>query len=105
MDQARTSKDGEKLNVVSFIQQKKDEKLGKYEKFEERRMERNLKTMSVKGYVNKISGGQFYQERVTIFFSNSYLEKANPPHTDPLIIRLKIGDNWVSRVLVNGESS
>ena len=29
VDQAGTSKDGEKLNIVTFIQQKRDEKLGK----------------------------------------------------------------------------
>ena len=57
--QARTSKDGEGLNVVSFVQLREDEKLGRYEKFEERRLKRGLKTISVKGYVNTISGGQF----------------------------------------------
>ena len=93
VDQAGTSKDGGKLNVVSFIQQRKDEKLGKYGKFEERMTERSLKMMSVKGYVNTISGGQFFYERVPIFFSNLELEKANPPHTDPLVIKLRIGDN------------
>ena len=61
--------------------------------------------MSVKGFVNTISGGQLYQEKVLIVFSNSDLEIANPPHTDPLIVSLKIGDNLVSRVLVNGGSS
>ena len=105
MDHARTSKDREKLNIVTLIQQKRDEKLGKYEKFEERRIERSLKTMSVKGYVNTISEGQIYQEKVPIVFSNSDLEKANPPHTDPLIVKLRIGDNLVSRVLVDGGNS
>ena len=56
VDQAGTSKNEGKLNVVSFIQQKKDEKLGKYGKFEGRRIEKSLRTMSIKGYVNIISG-------------------------------------------------
>ena len=63
MDQAGTSKDEEKLNIVTFIQQKRDEKLGKYENFEERRIERSSKTMSVKGYVNTISRGQLFQDK------------------------------------------
>ena len=105
VDQVGTSKDGGKLNVVSFIQQRKDEKLGKYGKFEERRIERSLKTMSLKGYVNTISRGQFYRERVPIVFSYLDLEKANPPHTNPIIMKLRIRDNLVSRVLVDRGSS
>ena len=61
--------------------------------------------MSVKGYVNTVSNGQFYQGRVPIVFSDLDLEKANPPHTDPLIIKLRIGDNLVLRVLVDGGSN
>ena len=56
VDQAGTSKDGENLQVVSFIQQRKDEKQGRYGNFEGRRLERGLKTMAMKGYVNTISG-------------------------------------------------
>ena len=48
VDHEGTSKDKGKLNVVSFIQQKKDEKLGRYENFEGRRIERGSKTMSMK---------------------------------------------------------
>ena len=100
-----TSKDGGKLNVVSFIQQRKDEKQGRYGKFEGRRLERGLKTMALKGYVNTISGGQFCQEKVPIVFLDQDLEKVNLPHADPLIIKLRIGDTLVSRVLVDGGSS
>ena len=78
VDQAGTSKDGKKLNVVSFIQQRRDEKLGKYGRFKERRTDRSLKIMCVKGCVNTISGGQFHQERVPIVFSNLDLEKLTP---------------------------
>ena len=74
VDQARTSKDGEKLNVVSFVQQKRDEKLGKYGNFEEKRIERSLKTMSVKGYVNTTSGGQLYQEKIPIILKLGFRE-------------------------------
>ena len=42
----RGSNDGKNLLVVSFIQQGKDEKHGKYGKFEGRRLERGLKTMA-----------------------------------------------------------
>ena len=105
MDQAGTSKDGGKLNVVSFIQERRYEKLGKYGRFEERRTYRSLKTMSIKGYVNTISRGQFHQERVPILFSNLDLEKANLPHTNPLVIKLIIRDNLLSKVLVDGGSS
>ena len=33
------------------------------------------------------------------------MEKTNPPHTDPLISKLRIRDSLVSRVLVDGRSS
>ena len=93
------------MKVVSFIQQRKDEKQGRYGKFEGRMLERGLKTMAMKWYINTISRGQFFQERVPIVFSDQDLEKVNLPHTDPLVIKLRIGDTLVSRVLVDGGSS
>ena len=98
-------KDGENLLVVSFIQQGKDEKQGRYGKFEERRLKRGLKTMALKVNVNTISGGQFCQEEVSIVFSDQDLEKVNLSHADPLVIKLRIGVSLVSRVLVDGGSS
>lgn len=61
--------------------------------------------MSVKGYVNTISGGQFSREAVPIIFTEQDLEKVDIPHTNPLIIKLRIGNNLVSRVLIDGGSS
>ena len=55
--QAGTSKDGEGLNVVSFVQKREDGKLKRYGEFKERRLSKGLKTMSMKGYVNTVSGG------------------------------------------------
>lgn len=55
-----TSKNGElgqSLKVVSFVHGRKDEELGKYEDFENRRIERGLQTKVLKGYVNTISKG------------------------------------------------
>ena len=68
-------------------------------------LERGLRTMTLKEYVNTIYGGQFYQEKLPIVFSNQELEKINLPHADPLIIKLRIGDTLVSRVLVDEGSS
>ena len=61
--------------------------------------------MAKKGYVNTIFGGQFCQDKVLIVFSDQDLENVNLPHTDPLVIKLQIGDTVVSRVLVDVGSS
>ena len=63
-----------------------------------------MKTISVKGYVNTISRGQFTQGTVPIIFTEQDLEKVDLPHANPLVIKLRIGDNLVSRVLVDGGS-
>ena len=91
--------------MVSFIQLREDEKLGRYGEFKERRLNRGLKTMSVKGYVNTISKGEFHQGAVPITFSDQDLETIKMPHVDPLIIKLRIGSAMVYRVLVDGGSS
>ena len=103
--QGGTSKSGENLRVVSFIHQENDEKRGRYEEFESRRLERGLRTIALKGYVNTISRGQFHHEKVPIIFSDQDLERVNLLHTYPLVIKLRIGDTMVSRVLVDGASS
>ena len=91
--------------MISFIQLREDEKLRRYEKFEERRLKRGLKTIPMKGYVNTISGGQFTRGVVPIIFTEQDLEKIDLPHANPLVIKLRIGDNLVSRVLVDGGSN
>ena len=82
-----------------------DEKQGRYGEFEGRRLQRGMRTMAMKGYVNTISGGQFCQEKVPIVFLDQDLEKFNLPHANPLINKLQIRGTLVSRVLVNGGSS
>ena len=104
-EKSRSSGDVEGLNVVSFVQLREDEKLGRYEKFEERRLKKGLKTIFVKGYINTISGGQFTRGTVSIIFIEQDLEKIDLPHANPLVIKLRISDNLVSRVLVDGGSS
>ena len=91
--------------MVSFVQKREDEKLRRYEDFEKRRLNRGMKTMSAKGYVNTVSGGQFTRGAMPIIFTEQDLEKVDIPHTNPLIIKLRIGDNLVSRVLIDGGSS
>ena len=61
--------------------------------------------MSVKGYVNTVFGGQFTRGTIPIIFTEQDLEKVDIPHTNPLIIKLRIGDNLVSRVLIDGGSN
>ena len=61
--------------------------------------------MALKGYVNIIYGGQFCQEKVPIVFSDQDLEKVNLLHAVPLVIKLRIGNTLVSKVLVDGGSS
>ena len=55
---------GQKLRVVSFIHWEQVEKQGKYNEYETRRDERNLKTLTLKKYVN------FHYGTVPITFSN-----------------------------------
>ena len=105
MEQAGTSKDGDNLWVVSFIYRKKDDKQGRYREFEGRRLERGLRTMALKGYVNTISGEEFCQEKVPIVFSNQDLKKVNLLQAYLLVIKFRIGYNLVSRVLVDGGSN
>ena len=64
-----------------------------------------MKTISMKGYVNTVSGGQFTRGTVLIIFMEQDLEKIDVPHSNPLVIKLRIGDNLVSRVLVDEGSS
>ena len=61
--------------------------------------------MSIKRYVNTVSGEQLARESVPIIFTEQDLEEVDVPHANPLIIKLRIADNLVSRVLVDGGSS
>ena len=64
-----------------------------------------FQTMTLKGYVNTISEGQFCQETVPIISLDQDLKRVKHPHEDPLVIKLRIGDAIISRVLVDSGSS
>ena len=96
---------GQKLIVVSFIHREQVEKQGKYNEYEARRVERNLKTLALNKYVNNIFGGEFHPGTIPITFSNQDLEAVELPHIDTLIIKHIIANAMVSRVLVDGGSS
>ena len=61
--------------------------------------------MDLKGYINTITGGKLCQENVPIIFSDQDLEMVKQPHADPLVIKLHIRDEMVSKVLVDEGSS
>ena len=98
---AGMSKDGElgqNLRVVPLFIKRKAKKRGKYKDFENKRVERGLQKMALKGYINIVSKGQLCQGNVLIVFSDQDLEMVKLPHVDPLIIKLWIGNVMVSRV-------
>ena len=93
------------LRVVSFVHQENDEKQGRYEEYNRRRMERSLQPMALRGYVNTISGGELHQRTLLITFLDQDLEMIKLPHANPLVIKLWISNTVVSRVLVNEGNS
>ena len=58
--------------------------------------------MALKGFFNTIYGGNFCQGNVSITFSDQDLEMIKLPHANPLVIKLRIGDAMMSKVLVDG---
>ena len=93
------------LRVVSFVRQEKIEKQGRYKEYERRRIERNLQTMALKGYVNTIFKGEPHLRTMSITFLDKNLETIKLLHADPLVIKLRIVNAMVSRVLVDEGSS
>ena len=65
-------------------------------------MERNLQTLAL---INTISRGEFHLGTVSITFLDRDLEVVKLPHSNPLVIKLRITNAMVSRVLVDRESS
>ena len=92
---------------MTFIRKDNEEKDRKYEKYAARREERILRTKALRGYVFRISEEKSFKPRVIvpIVFTDEDLETIKLPHVDPLVVKLRIGDAIVSRVLVNGGSS
>ena len=77
---------GQKLMVVSFVHWEQEEKQGKYDEYETRRVKRDLQTLTLKNYVNTIFEGEFHLGTVPITFSDQDLETVELPYLDPLII-------------------
>ena len=66
-----------------------------------------MRTKALERHVFGISKGRSLKPRVSapIIFTDEYLATVKVPHADPLVIKLRIGDAIVSRVLVDGGSS
>ena len=97
----------EDLNIVLFVRKDIEEKDRKYDKYAARRPERNLRTKAHGQYVFGISEETNLKPRVSmpIIFTDEDLVTVKLPHANPLVIKLRIGDSIVSRVLINGGSS
>ena len=67
--------------------------------------ERNMRTLALERFVGAILKGEEVGASVLIVFTDEDLEAINLPRVDPLIIKLRIGNAIVSRVLVDGENS
>ena len=101
-----TSRSAEYLNIVSFIRKDTEEEDMKYNRYAARREERNLRTKSVGWYVFGISEERNLKPRVStpIIFTDEDLATVKLLHADPLVIKLRIRDSIVSRVLIDGGS-
>ena len=88
---------------MTFIRKDDKENDRQYDKYAARREERNLRMKALGRYVFGISGERNVKPRVSapIIFTDEDLAMVKMPHTDPLIIKLRIGDAIVSRVLVD----
>ena len=78
---------------------------GKYEDYIAKRIERNLKTLALSRYMNTISRRVVQLRSTPIIFTDEDLLSFNLPHSNPLIIKLRIGNAMMSRVLVDRGSS
>lgn len=105
--EAEAGTSGQNLRIVSFVGRGNEEKEAKYSKYANRREERNLKTQALGRYLFGISTIESSRVRASapITFTNEDLEGINLPQSDPLVIKLRIGDSIVSRVLVDKGSS
>ena len=102
-----TSRSTQNLNIVTFIRKDDEERDRQYEKYGARREESNLRAKALGRYVFGISEGKNIRSRMSapIVFTDEDLATVEVLHADPLIIKLRIGDVIVSRVLVDGGSS
>ena len=88
--------------MVSYVRKARKDKERKYEDYAVRRTKRNLKALALGRYVCAISKGDKKQKLVPLVFTDEDLETFNLPHANPLIIKLRIRDAIISRVLVDG---
>ena len=75
-----------------------DEKMKKYERYIEKREERNLRTQALSRYVFGILREEDFEQKasVPIIFIDEDLETIDLPHANSLMIKLRIGDAIVS---------
>ena len=93
------------LQIVSYVRKTNGEKEKKYEEYAARRSKRNLRTLALGHFFGAISKGKEIKASVPIVFTNEDLEAVNLPYADPLIIKLRVGNVIISRVLVDEGSS
>ena len=91
--------------MVSFIHQEKIEKKEKYEDFENRRVERGLWTMALKGYVNTVFGGRALSREYADCLLISRFRNGTVATCESFNIKLQIGNAMASKLLVDGGSS
>lgn len=101
-----TSGLAQNLNIVSFVGKYSEEKDKKYDRYAARREERNLRTKALERYIFGISEEGNLKPRVSmpIIFTDEDLAIVKLLHADPLVIKQRIGDAIVSRVLIDGGS-
>ena len=102
-----TSGSAQKLKILSFMGKYSKEKDMKYDKYAARREDRNLRTNALTRYVFRILEGKNLKPRASapIIFTDEDLATIKLPHVNPLVIKLRIRDAIVSRVLVDERSS
>ena len=103
----QTSGSVENLNIVTFIRSDNEEKGGKYGRYATRKEEWNLRTKALGRYIFRILGEKNvnFVTSTPKIFTDEDLATIELLHADPIIIKLRIGDTIVSRVLVDGGSS
>ena len=102
-----TSGSAPNLKIVTFKRRDDEKEDRKYDIYATRKEERNLRMKALERHVFRILEGRSLKPRVSalIIFTDEDLAIVKVPHTDPLLIKLRIRYAIVSRVLVDGGSS
>ena len=103
----RISELAQNLRIVSFVGKDNEGKENKYDRCATRKEERSLRIKAIGRYVFGISKEEIFKPKTSmpIVFTNKDVATIKLPHADPLVIKLRIGDAIVSRVLVDEGSS